>query len=117
MREAIDFLCEMKPRAFVLENVLGFGDIPAGQDKSALQLVFERLQSAGYQMIALEIDLKAWTTVARPRHPFGPQFEQRIRFGCGGFGRVEKYVAGTRFRKGTSQPRQDRPPSIREMQA
>lgn len=67
MRDSLQLVIKEQPKTVILENVLGFGDIAKGDDKSPLDLAMQTLRDGGYDAICVQVDLRTWVNVARPR--------------------------------------------------
>ena len=69
MRITLRLIALKRPRAFVLENVLGITDCMPDEEVSPLELIVEELVASGYAVQAYVVGLSDWVSVARDRTP------------------------------------------------
>ena len=64
------FLRQTKPLCGVVENVLGMAHVPHNvmpMEKSAVQVLIEKLDDIGYESRLIELNLDAWHELKRGR--------------------------------------------------
>jgi len=67
MRATLEFLKKMRPKAFVLENVLGLSDKARPLEKSPLQVITKDLTDSGFFVHPLILNTSQYINVPRSR--------------------------------------------------
>ena len=66
-RQTLTLIMQKRFPTFVLENVMGFAEVPAGESRSPLDVLTEDLMAAGYLANPIIVKYSPWVDISRPR--------------------------------------------------
>ena len=70
-RQTLTLTMQKRIPTVVLENVMGFAEVPVGESRSPLDVLTEDLMAVGYLVHPIMVNASPWVDISRPRTESG----------------------------------------------